>query len=148
MTDPPPLGPVKIMWKRGYRSSFFHLQTISRSSAVHFLPSLSFLDGPTLKKTGRRVDSLPDGGGGWRVRWSDQRRKGQAEEAEGGPSRKPREEERAGKQAASWLLWSVSVDGDELRQRASPLSPWSVSMETDHVSHPYYIYTLLIPPRL
>lgn len=65
-------------------------------------------------------------GGGCRVRWSDQRRKGQAEE-----------EERAGKQAASWLLWSVSVDGDERRQRASPLSPWSVSMETDRVSHPY-----------
>lgn len=138
VTDPPPFGPCEDNVEERLPLLFFHLQAISRSSAVHFLPSLSFLYGPTLKKTGRRLPARRGRGGeGCRVRWSDQRRKGQAEEAEGGPSRKPREEERAGKQAASWLLWSVSVDGDERRQRASPLSPWSVSMETDRVSHPY-----------
>lgn len=93
----------------------FHLQTVIHSSAVHFPPSLSLLDRPTLENTGRR---LPARQRGWHVRWSDQRRKGQAEETE--------EEES--------LLWSVSVDGTERRQRASLLSLCSVSMETVRVS--------------
>lgn len=29
-----------------------------------------------------------------------------------------------------FILWSVSIDGDKRSKHASPLSPWSVSMET------------------
>lgn len=88
------------MWKRGYRSSFFTcIQSVVPPQSIS-CRLFSFLCGPTLKKAGRRLPARRGGGvGGCRVRWSDQRRKGQAEEAEGGPSREPREEEGAGKQA-------------------------------------------------
>lgn len=38
------------------------------------------------------------------------------------------------------MLWSVSVDGDERRKHASPLSPWSVSMETQFLTLTHILY--------
>lgn len=40
VTDPPPFGPCEDNVEERLPLLFFHLQTISRSSAVHFLPSL------------------------------------------------------------------------------------------------------------
>lgn len=39
-----------------------------------------------------------------------------------------------------FMLWSVSVDRDERSKHASPLSPWSVSMETLFLTLTHILY--------
>lgn len=43
-----------------------------------------------------------------------------------------------------FVLWSVSVDGDERSKHASPLSPWSVSMETLFLTLTHTVHCMFI----
>lgn len=111
-------------------SPWFFYSTSRHSSTVHF-PAIFFsvLDKQKHREKGRERQN-------WSV-WNGKiKRKGEAGEKEEGPDTckqegsnwKRRRVERA--IGRVFMLWSVSVDRDERSKHASPLSPWSVSMET------------------